>query len=84
MVLDGLGWSQMVLDGLRWSQIFLDVGLRWFILITIQWFKTPKPISGRIGLDLRVFGGIEHLMVLISCTCLAHITSENIDFVAGC
>ena len=63
----------MVSDGLRWSQMVLD-GLSQYILITIEWFKTPKPISGLglgwmdgwMGLDLRVGGGIEHLTVLIS------------------
>ena len=41
--------------------------------LTIEWFKTPKPISGiGIGMDgwdwmdLRVDGGIEHLTVLIT------------------
>ena len=35
----------------------------------IEWFKTPKPISGLDGwdgwMDLRVGGGEEHLSVLI-------------------
>ena len=67
MVSDGLGWSWMVSDGLRWTQMVLD-GLSQLISITIEWFKTSKPISGLgldwVGLgwmDLRVGGGIEPL-----------------------
>ena len=60
----GLKWSQMVSDGHRWSQIFSD-DLYWLISSTIEWFKTPKPISGLDWMDLRVFRGIEHLTVLI-------------------
>ena len=72
MVSGGLGWSWMVSDGLGWSQMVSD-GLGWSVSVdldTIEWFKTPKPISG-IGwdwmgwMDLRVGGGIEHLTVLI-------------------
>ena len=57
----GLGWSWMVLDGLN--------GLS---ESAMEWFKTPKPISGLDGLDgwdgwmdLRVGRGIEHFTVLI-------------------
>ena len=71
MVSGGFRWSQVVSDGLRWSQMISD-GLRWYqmvsdflgwsillILITIEWFKTPKPISGldRIGWIWMVSGG---------------------------
>ena len=45
MVSGGLGWSRMVSDGLRWSQMVLG-GLSQLFSITIEWFKTPKPISG--------------------------------------
>ena len=53
MVSDGLGWSRMVSDGLGWSQMVLD-GLSESVsvdYITIEWFKTPKPISGWDGWD---------------------------------
>ena len=49
VVFNGIQWSQMVSDGLRWSQMALG-GLSQLIYITIEWFKTPKPISG-LGWD---------------------------------
>ena len=55
MVSDGLRWSQIVSDGLRWSQMVSD-GLSWLISITIEWFKTLKPISGLDWMDGWISG----------------------------
>ena len=38
-------WSRLVSDGLGWSRMFLD-GLSGLSESAIEWFKTPKPLSG--------------------------------------
>ena len=58
------------------------------ISIALEWFRTPKPISGIgwIGLDwdgIRVFGGIEHLTVLIIHQALKKIQIEPYGRVLG-
>ena len=55
------------------------------ISIELEWFKTPKPISGMgwdgIGLDgIRVVGGIEHLTVLIRvCSACLNIKMHHVQ-----